>query len=76
MVSFLSVKVAALKPLYECSAADSDTCAVDCRKRYWLSEKLAGLSIVHPGYFGYLNRILPEKRHYLNVGRTPGDLNS
>jgi hypothetical protein len=50
MVSFLSVKVAALKPLYECNAADSDTCAVDCRKRYWLSEKLAGLGIVHPGY--------------------------
>jgi hypothetical protein len=60
MVSFLSVKVAALKPLYECSAADSDTCAVDCRKRYWLSEKLAGLGIVHPGYFGYLNRIVPR----------------
>jgi len=36
MASFLSVKVAALKPLYECSPADSDTCARFCRKRYWL----------------------------------------
>lgn len=32
-MSFLSVKVAALKPLYECSAADSDTCAVYIAER-------------------------------------------